>query len=121
MNAWYITQSVHKDLPNTPEGRLFGYLPANDDIATINFVFQVWDFIVSWFVPEYCTVLMMCHHAMSALVCFYSIHWQVRCATIYTFVNIFIFSLFVILSLCSFCIIMEVSLNETLYFSFHVH
>merc|ERR1712157_593049 len=48
----------------------------NDTIATMNFVFQVWDFAISWFVPEFCTIIMMCHHALAGLVCFYSIHWQ---------------------------------------------
>jgi hypothetical protein len=54
-------------MPQTPQGRLFFYIPLAETITAINFAFQVWDFFVSLFIPEYCTAIMLTHHMLAAM------------------------------------------------------
>jgi hypothetical protein len=51
--TWHVTRRVHSALPDTPEGRLFGYLPESEQLAAASFTFQVWDFFISLTIPEH--------------------------------------------------------------------
>ena len=75
--TWYISKTVHRNLPGTPEGRLFGWLHESERIAAANFTFQVWDFIISLLIPEHCTAIFLTHHLMAAVVSWFSLHYQV--------------------------------------------
>lgn len=72
---WHVTKRVHTQLPSTPEGRLFGYLPESELLAAINFTFQSWDFFVSLTIPEHATAIMLAHHIMAATVSWCSIRY----------------------------------------------
>ena len=73
---WYITKRPHKELPQTPEGRLLGYLPSSERISTVALAYQTFDFIVSMTIPEHCTPIMMTHHLLAAGVAFCSLRYQ---------------------------------------------
>ena len=75
-HTWYISKRVHIALPNTPAGRLFGYLEESEKIAAANFSFQLWDFIISLFIPEHCTAVFLTHHVMAAIVSWFSLSSQ---------------------------------------------
>ena len=75
--TWYISKTVHRNLPGTPEGRLFGWLHESERIAAANFTFQVWDFIISLLIPEHCTAIFLTHHLMAAVVSWFSLHYQI--------------------------------------------
>jgi len=75
-NAWHVSKRVHKKLPSTAEGRLVGYLPEAELLAAINFTFQSWDFLVSLFIPEHATWIMLSHHVMASTVAWCSIRYQ---------------------------------------------
>lgn len=75
-SAWHISKRAHSALPNTPEGRLFGYLLESEKLAAANFTFQFWDFFVSLLIEEHCTTIMMIHHLMAALVSWCSLDNQ---------------------------------------------
>jgi hypothetical protein len=64
--AWY---RYVPSLPQTPQGRLYCHIPMAETITAINFTFQVWDFLVSLFIPEHRTALMLTHHFLAACVC----------------------------------------------------
>ena len=51
--TWHVSRRVHSALPDTPEGRLFGYLPESEQLAAASLTFQVWDFIISLTIPEH--------------------------------------------------------------------
>jgi len=74
--SWYITRQVHTKIPATPEGRLYGYLPDNESIAAAQIVFQAWDFVISLFIAEHCTVIFLCHHLCAALLSWFSLRHQ---------------------------------------------
>jgi hypothetical protein len=71
--SWHMNKRPHTAVPATPEGRLFGYLPEAEKLASIMFTFQVWDFFVSIIIPEHRTAVMMSHHVMAATVSWCSI------------------------------------------------
>ena len=75
--TWYISRNVHRNLPNTPEGRLFGWLHESEQIAAANLTFQVWDFVISLLIPEHCSAVFLTHHFMAAVVSWFSLHYQV--------------------------------------------
>eukprot|EP00566_Odontella_aurita_P016113 CAMPEP_0113550630 /NCGR_PEP_ID=MMETSP0015_2-20120614/14088_1 /TAXON_ID=2838 /ORGANISM="Odontella" /LENGTH=281 /DNA_ID=CAMNT_0000451457 /DNA_START=115 /DNA_END=960 /DNA_ORIENTATION=- /assembly_acc=CAM_ASM_000160 len=75
ISTWH--RSVHRDLPSTPEGRLFGYLAESELLAAANFTFQVWDFFVSLMIPEHATAVFLLHHVAAALVSWFSLSYQV--------------------------------------------
>jgi len=73
---WYGSGAVHNTLPATPEGRLYGYLEESNEIASVFFALQVWDFLVSPFIPEFFTVIFMTHHFLAALVGWFCLEYQ---------------------------------------------
>lgn len=75
--AWHITGRVHTGLPQTPQGRLFGFLQESETLCAVNFTFQVWDFMISLIIPEHSGALMLCHHVMAATVCYMALQHQV--------------------------------------------
>jgi hypothetical protein len=51
--AWHFPKHPP---PETPEGRLFGYVPAADRLNAGIFIYQVWDFVFSIMIPEHATI-----------------------------------------------------------------
>jgi hypothetical protein len=64
-----------------PEDRLFGY-PHNryskvvGYLTAVNLAYQIWDFFVSWTIPEHCTTVMMLHHIVAATACASSLRYH---------------------------------------------
>ena len=52
----------------TPESRFYGYDTPAKWLTIINFSYQLWDFVVSFGIPEHCTIIMMLHHVVAATV-----------------------------------------------------
>lgn len=76
-NAWHVSRTAYTGLPQTPQGRLYGYLPDSELLAAVNFTFQIWDFFISLLIPEHQGPLMLMHHIAASTVCFLSLHYQV--------------------------------------------
>ena len=74
--TWHITKRVVTGIPQTPEGRLFGYLEEADKLNTGIFVYQTFDFFSSMFVPEHCTAIFLTHHALAAFTAWMSLEFQ---------------------------------------------
>lgn len=83
--TWHYNQKCHNStiIQQTPIGRLFSvsstnnYLIEYEYITIINFIFQLWDFIISLYIPEHCTTIMLCHHIAASTVCYISLRYQV--------------------------------------------
>jgi TLC domain len=56
------------------EIRLFGHQKVAQWLTILNFSYQLWDFVVSLFIPEHRTVIMLTHHAAAAVVCLSGIY-----------------------------------------------
>jgi len=76
-HSWHVSRRAHTGIPSTPEGRLFGYLEEGEKMATALFTFQVWDFFITLFIPEHFGPIMLTHHAMAAIVSWFSLSHQV--------------------------------------------
>lgn len=75
--VWHMSRTVHTRIPQTPQGRLYGYLPEGETLAAFNFTFQFWDFFISLGIPEHCEIVMLLHHFAAASVCYLSLKYQV--------------------------------------------
>lgn len=73
---WHIQKTAHTVIPQTPQGRIFGYLPQAELLAAICFAFQVFDFAVSLAIPEYRTPIMLTHHVMAATVSWCAVQFE---------------------------------------------
>lgn len=74
--TWHVSKTVVTKLPNTPEGRLFGYLKEADYLNTGIFIYQTFDFFASMFVPEHCTAIFLTHHLLAAFTAWMSLEHQ---------------------------------------------
>lgn len=74
--AWHITKRVSKGIPQTPEGRLFGYLEEADRLNTAIFVYQMFDFFASMTVPEHNQTIFLGHHLLAAITALMSLEYQ---------------------------------------------
>ena len=74
--AWHVSASPHYKLPQTVEGRLFGYLPEAKWLGVFNFSFQLWDFFISLMIPEHATPLMLTHHVLAGFGGYFSMEHQ---------------------------------------------
>lgn len=79
IHAWYVTRRPHTDMPaaHTPQGRLLAHMPEAERLAAYALAYQLFDLIISVTIPEHCTVIMMTHHTMAALVAYCSIRYTV--------------------------------------------
>jgi hypothetical protein len=59
---------------DSAEVRLFGHQKVAQWLTVLNFSYQLWDFVVSLFIPEHRTVIMLTHHAAAAVVSFSGIY-----------------------------------------------
>lgn len=75
--AWYYTGRAHTALPDTPEGRLFGYLEEADQLNAGIFLFQWCDFVVCVLVPELYSPIMVTHHVLAGLCAWFSLEYQI--------------------------------------------
>lgn len=74
--AWHVSKRAQTAIPATPEGRLFGFLEESDRLNAGIFVFQVWDFLASLFIPEHATFIFLGHHVLAALTAWFSLEYQ---------------------------------------------
>lgn len=74
--AWHVTKRVTTRIPQTPEGRLFGYLEEADKLSVGIFVYQTWDFFASIVVPEHNTTIFLAHHMLAAITAWMSLEYQ---------------------------------------------
>lgn len=63
-------------IPQTPEGRLFGYSKEADLLLTGIFVYQTFDFFCSLFIPEHATIVYLTHHLLAGLTAYLSLDLQ---------------------------------------------
>ena len=75
--AWHISKVPFNKIPQTPEGRLFGYIQEADYLTSAAVTFQLWDLLVIVLIPEQCTTVMVGHHFLAALVAWYGLNNQV--------------------------------------------
>lgn len=66
--VWDKDRSIHQSHPKTALGRFYGHHTPAQWMTYGNAAYQVWDFIISWTIPEYCTIIMMTHHVVAAMV-----------------------------------------------------
>jgi hypothetical protein len=78
--AWHI-KGIHRSVPATPEGRLFGYIEEAHQLTAVGTTFQVFDLFISLLIPEQRQPLFLCHHLMAATVSWYGLNNQVRTST----------------------------------------
>ena len=64
-------------VPPTPLGRYFGKLSEADRINAVIVIFQGWDFLVSSFFEEHCTMVMMMHHLLAFLCGYFCLVYEV--------------------------------------------
>ncbi|GKY90732.1 hypothetical protein MPSEU_000046500 [Mayamaea pseudoterrestris] len=70
LRTWYARNGARSSMQvSTPEHRIYSGLPVTETIASINMSYQLWDFYVSLSIPEHCTIIMMTHHFVAAIVC----------------------------------------------------
>lgn len=74
--AWHVTKRVVTGIPQTPEGRLFGYLEEADKLNAGIFVYQTFDFFASMVVPEHNTMIFLAHHLLAAITSWMSLEYQ---------------------------------------------
>jgi hypothetical protein len=72
-----VNKRAFQAVPQTPAGRLFGYIPEAEVLAAASFTFQLWDFFISLLIPEHRTAIMLSHHLAASLLSFYSIKYSV--------------------------------------------
>jgi hypothetical protein len=75
--TWHFSKRAHTHLPETAEGRLYGYLKESEQLAAGNFTFQFWDFWISLVIDEHRTAIMLAHHSIAALLSWLSLEYQV--------------------------------------------
>ena len=73
---WHI-KKIQKSVPDTPEGRLFGYIEEADVLCAVSTTFQLFDLVISFLIPEQRQLLFLCHHIMAATVSWYGLNNQV--------------------------------------------
>lgn len=74
--TWHITRNVVKKIPQTPEGRLFGYLQEADKLNVGIFIYQTFDFFTSMMVPEHNNAIFLTHHVLAAITAWMSLEYQ---------------------------------------------
>jgi len=74
--AWHVSRHVSTHIPQTSEGRLFGYLKEADYLNTAIFIYQTFDFFASMMVPEHCTAVFLTHHALAAFTAWMSLNFR---------------------------------------------
>ena len=74
--AWHITKRCSTKIPQTPEGRLFGYLEEADRLLVGIFVYQTYDFFKSLLVPEHNSTIFLVHHAVASFTAWMSLEYQ---------------------------------------------
>lgn len=69
--SWHVAHRPFRAIPDSPEGRIYGYLPECEYMAALNLVYQIWDFLVSLTIPEFRSdPVMIAHHIAAAAVCY---------------------------------------------------
>lgn len=74
--AWHVTKRVVTRIPQTPEGRLFGYLEEADQLNVGIFVYQTFDLFASMVVPEHNTTIFLAHHMLASITAWMSLEYQ---------------------------------------------
>lgn len=57
--SWHISRRAFRLVPNTPEGRIYGYVPECEYMTALNLVYQIWDFLYVNEVKGFCCILIV--------------------------------------------------------------
>lgn len=82
-STWNYHQKCHNPniLEQTPFGRIFNmnpsYLIEFEYIGLLNMIFQLWDFITSLYIREYCTPILLCHHIAASTASYIALRYQI--------------------------------------------
>jgi len=60
----------------SPEDRLFGALDASDYLNVVIFCYQLWDFVISFTIPEHFDAIFLVHHFLAMLTALFSLEYQ---------------------------------------------
>lgn len=74
--TWHVSKRVVRNMPQTPEGRLFGYLEEADQLLVGIFVYQIYDFFSSLLVEEHREAIFLTHHLLAAVTAWMSLEYQ---------------------------------------------
>jgi len=75
--TWHISRKVITAIPQTPEGRLFGFIKEAELLNAGIFVYQTFDFFASLLgPPEHATIVYLTHHLLAAATAFMSLEFQ---------------------------------------------
>jgi hypothetical protein len=69
--AWYRTRSCHSS-----SQRLFAQLPVAQWLTLWNLTYQIWDFGVSFVIPEFTQPILLAHHAVAATVAYAALRYN---------------------------------------------
>jgi hypothetical protein len=85
---WQVRQVQKKEFPSTTLGRVFSLHNKSQNMTAFSLVFQGWDLIVTPFIPEFATPIMLLHHTLAACVSYVALEYQ-----IFNYYAIFYFAL----------------------------
>jgi hypothetical protein len=73
--SWHVTGRAKQE---SPELRLYGYLPEAKWLTVVNLTYQIWDFYISLVsIPDFCTPIMMTHHTVAGIVAYSGLSSQI--------------------------------------------
>ena len=73
---WHACPRLHQRECVTTMDRLFRPLVAADVHMVLAFCFQLWDFVISWTIPENMDVLFLMHHVLAMITAYCSLEYQ---------------------------------------------
>lgn len=74
---WQVRQLQKKEFPATALGRVFSLHNKSQNMTAFSLVFQGWDLIVTPFIPEFATSIMLLHHTLAAFVSYVALEYQI--------------------------------------------
>ena len=74
--TWHV-QKKSLGIPDTPEGRLFGYIKQGHRLTAIGTTFQFFDLVISFMIDEQRQLLMLAHHTLAGTVSWFGLNNQV--------------------------------------------
>jgi hypothetical protein len=74
---WQVRQVQRKEFPATTLGRVFSLHTQSQNMTAFSLVFQGWDLLVTPFIPEFATPIMLLHHVLAAFVSYVALEYQI--------------------------------------------
>jgi hypothetical protein len=76
IRSFHFRKTPLKLFPQTPVGRVFGFSEESQLIACVSMTTQLWGLVMTPFIPEFTSVIMLSHHFLAALVSFVALQYQ---------------------------------------------